>query len=215
MMSDTATTPISLVLASASPRRHALLGQMGVDFSVQAADIDETCGLGELPVAYVKRMAQEKAQHVIRQLQQSGSDPVVLGADTIVLVRDEILGKPGNQQDALRMLQLLSGRAHDVFSAVAVGRNGRLETALSQTRVFFRRLTKSEMLTYWHSGEPDGKAGAYAIQGLGGMFVERMEGSYTGVVGLPVFETAALLQMFGVPTGLQSGAVLLREQTDE
>lgn len=202
-----------LVLASASPRRRELLRQMGVTFSVQVSDIDETQRVDESPVDYVQRMALEKACHVAGRLKQPAVSPVVLGADTIVVVQDRVLGKPTDRDDALRMLQLLSGRTHEVLSAVAVARGERLKAALSCTRVKFRKLVDAEMLAYWNTGEPRGKAGAYAVQGLGGMFVKRVEGSYTGVVGLPVFETAELLRQFGVPTGLQSG--LAREDADE
>jgi len=214
-MSDAVNLPELLVLASASPRRRELLAQMGVNFQVQVADIDEIPAPGEAPEDYVQRMAQEKAVNVITRLQRTGSASAVLGADTIVVAQGRVLGKPQNRQDALRMLQLLSGRPHEVFSAVTVGRNSRLEAVLSRTVVVFRKLDDVEMLAYWRSGEPSGKAGAYAIQGLGGMFVERLEGSYTGVVGLPVFETAALLGRCGVPTGLQAVAIQHQENVDE
>ncbi len=210
-MSGSLNAPAPLVLASASPRRRELLAQIGVHFRTEPADINETRVPGESPIAYVQRMAQEKAQAIARRLAQpAGTDnsagvgiPVVLGADTSVVVDEVVLGKPVDERDALRMLGLLSGQVHQVISAVAVCRGQEMAQALSCSKVSFRELTDAEMLAYWRTGEPLGKAGAYAIQGLGAVFVAGIEGSYTGIVGLPVFETAALLRQFGVTTGLQ------------
>jgi len=208
-MPGSLNTPSLLVLASASPRRRELLTQIGVRFRSEPADINETQAAGESPATYVQRMAREKADAIARRLTapaDSGTDavmPVVLGADTSVVIDGVVLGKPADEQDALRMLGLLSGKVHQVMSAVAVCRGQAMAQALSCSAVRFRELTDVEMQAYWRSGEPLGKAGAYAIQGLGAMFVEGIEGSYTGIVGLPVFETAALLRQFGVTTGLQ------------
>ena len=189
-------TAPQLLLASASPRRSDLLKQMGVNFEVLAVDIDESRRVDELPVDYVSRLAMEKAQAGFRR--QDGQLPS-LGADTIVVFDGQIFGKPGDQKHAEEMLMTLSGKVHSVFTAVAVD-NG-LDTALavSETLVEFRTISQSECRIYWQSGEPEGQAGAYAIQGRGGMFVEKLEGSYSAVVGLPLAETEQLLNKFSVP----------------
>ncbi len=191
----------SLLLASASPRRREILTQIGVQFSVQEHTVDEVHLPGESPESYVQRLALEKAQSV--QSQQSADALPVLGSDTIVVCGGEILGKPKDKEDARRMLKLLSGRQHQVFSAVAMCLRARHEIVLVRTEVSFKPLTDQEIEAYWQTKEPLGKAGAYAIQGLGGMFVTAMTGSYSGVVGLPVYETSQLLHKFGVRTGLQ------------
>lgn len=183
-----------LILASASPRRRELLDQIGVCYQVKAVDIDESPLLNETPEAYVRRIATEKALCVSRQ---NDSGLPVLAADTAVIVDDEILGKPGHRDDALAMLRKLSGRTHQVYSAVAL--HGRQHwQALSVTDVTFRDIALEDMLAYWDSGEPSDKAGAYAIQGLGAIFVQSICGSFSGVVGLPLFETAALLRAEGI-----------------
>jgi len=189
-----------LVLASASPRRSELLQQIGVRFTVQPADIDESVLSGELPVDYVVRMAVEKAQAGQRRARLPA---IVLGADTAVVVDSSILGKPENEADCRRMLKLLSGRAHTVMSAVAVTDGVRVEYRCSHTEVVFRQLDDDAIGSYWRSGEPADKAGAYAIQGLGALLVENINGSYSGVVGLPLFETAELLVTFGCHSGLK------------
>ncbi len=192
-----------LVLASASPRRMELLRQIGVSFTVVEHQVDETARAGELPQDYVQRLALEKARSAQALLTESALP--VLGADTIVVCAGRILGKPRDREDALRMWQLLSDTEHQVYSAVALCQGERAEGRMSCTQVRFRALSAQDCERYWASGEPAGKAGAYAIQGLGALFVQSMTGSYTGVVGLPLFETAQLLAAFGVPTALDAG----------
>jgi septum formation protein len=189
-------TAPDLLLASASPRRSDLLKQMGVSFTVLAVDIDESRQGDESPVDYVSRLAMEKAQAGFAR--QDGQLPS-LGADTIVVFDGQIFGKPRDQQHAETMLMALSGKVHSVFTAVAIDNGSGTALAVSETRVEFRTISQSECLIYWQSGEPQGKAGAYAIQGRGGVFVEKLEGSYSGVVGLPLAETEQLLNKFSVP----------------
>lgn len=192
-----------LVLASASPRRMELLRQIGVSFTVIEHQVDETTRPSELPQDYVQRLAREKA--LSAQALMSGLTLPVLGADTIVVCAGHILGKPRDREDALRMWRLLSDTEHQVYSAVALCQGERSEGRMSCTQVRFRALSAQDCEHYWASGEPAGKAGAYAIQGLGALFVQSITGSYTGVVGLPLFETAQLLAAFGVPTALDAG----------
>lgn len=182
-----------LILASASPRRKALLSQLGFDFDVVVSNIDECCLPGELPRTYVARLAQEKALSVKNSIE---TDVIVLGADTIVVLDDLILEKPRNKGDAERMLLSLSGRNHTVMTAISVVAMDRVHTLVVDTRVWFKPLTKNEIDEYWKTGEPVDKAGSYGIQGLGGKFVTRIEGSYHAVVGLPLFETDQLLHEF-------------------
>lgn len=189
-------TTSNLLLASASPRRSDLLQQMGVGFTVLAVDIDESRHGDEPPVDYVSRLAMEKAR--AGYLRQEAKLPS-LGADTIVVFDGQIFGKPQDQEQAATMLMTLSGKLHSVITAVAVDNGTSTEIRISETRVKFRTITESECLTYWNTGEPEGKAGAYAIQGRGGVFVEKLEGSYSGVVGLPLAETEQLLKLFSVP----------------
>lgn len=191
----------TLVLASASPRRRELLNQIGVQFEVIVHDIDETLLAGEMASDYVCRLARAKAAAVALTEQHNMGRPV-LGADTIVVVNGKVLGKPEDAEDASRMLNLLSGREHQVMTAVCVIQGERSGLRLSTTTVRFRELDSHEIEAYWQSGEPAGKAGAYAVQGLGALFIEHLAGSYSGVVGLPLYETAELLQTFGVTTGL-------------
>lgn len=179
-----------LVLASASPRRSELLKQIGLRFVVHAAEIDETAWVDESPEQYVMRLAAEKSARVFEATR--GAIPV-LGADTIVVLGERILGKPTNREHALEMLSELSGTSHRVLSAVSL-RDQKHAQILSETKVWFRELNIAEMLAYWQSGEACDKAGAYAIQGRGALFVQRIEGSYSGVVGLPIYETWTLLQ---------------------
>lgn len=183
-------------LASASPRRRELLAQLGYRFRVLPVAIEEVPGPREPGAEYVCRMAREKARAARVRLEAAALP--VLGADTEVVIGARILGKPGSLAEATAMLAALSGRVHRVLSAVAVNDGHRERVVLSSTRVRFRRLEPAEMQAYWGSGEPRDKAGAYAIQGYGAEFVERIEGSYSGVVGLPLCETAALLAEFGV-----------------
>ncbi len=181
-----------IALASASPRRRELLSQLGVNFIVVQAPIDEAVLPGEAAAAYVLRLAKAKALAGFR----AQPEPLpTLGADTIVVVDGEILGKPQDQADFLRMMRLLSGRCHQVYTAVALCRDAACEpqAVTVATDVWFGPMSEAQMLAYWHSGEPADKAGGYGIQGLGGRFIEKIHGSYFAVVGLPLFETAALL----------------------
>lgn len=184
-----------LILASSSPRRQELLTQIGVPFSVQVPAIDETPLVGEAPPAYVQRMAEEKALAVLAQ--QKG-DVCVLAADTSVIVDGLILGKPADAAEAKAMLLRLSGREHQVLSAIAVADQNRLNSHVVSCKVAFRTLTDAEIEAYWLTGEPRDKAGSYAIQGLGAVFVQAIHGSYSAVVGLPLAETAALLGEFAI-----------------
>ncbi|ONF96579.1 Maf family protein [Sphingomonas jeddahensis] len=190
--------PAELILASASPRRLALLAQIGVTPArVVAPDVDETPLKAERPRDYVLRVATAKAVAVPRR-----PSAVVLAADTSIAVGRRILGKPADEADLLRMLELLSGRRHHCLSAVVVvGIDGKMRTRLSDTVVAFKPLTAAEIATYVASGEGMGKAGGYAIQGRAEGFVRRIAGSYSGVVGLPLFETRALLSASGVMLG--------------
>ena len=187
---------VNIWLASQSPRRRELLRQIGVDFELLPVDIDETPLAGETPEACVQRLALEKAR-AGRAGQSAASALPVMGADTIVVAGDAVLGKPANRGAAIDMLQLLSGSTHRVITAVALA--GDHEAVCMHTsHVTFRTLTARECEAYWETGEPLDKAGAYAIQGLAAMFITRLEGSYSGVMGLPLYETAALLQEFGI-----------------
>lgn len=184
-----------LILASASPRRLELLQQVGLFPDVRPADIDESLRAGEHATDYVLRMAEEKARLIA---QGYLAEHVVLGADTSVVVDDLVLGKPDDQAHAAHMLSMLTGRKHQVLSAVTVISAGQVASCLSVTEVYFRDVSEQEMAGYWRTGEPLGKAGGYAIQGLGSAFIERIEGSYSGVMGLPLFETCELLQRSGI-----------------
>jgi septum formation protein len=193
-----------IVLASASARRSALLTQLQVPHRVWPAQIEEARLAAEAIEQCVQRLAQHKAQAVWDALQAGAAGAAlaglpVLGADTIVVVGDQMLGKPRDRDDALRMLGLLSGREHQVVSAVAVRTAAGSRVLLSRSGVRFRPLERAECEAYWDSGEPLDKAGGYAVQGLGAIFVQRLHGSYSGVMGLPLFETAALLAQAGVP----------------
>jgi septum formation protein len=188
---------VDFYLASGSPRRRDLLSQVGYRFATLRVEIDEIPARGESSGAFVHRMATQKAVAGWHQIADAHARPV-LGADTVVVVDDQILGKPADAADAARMLALLSGRSHRVLTAVVLCAGETLHAALSETTVLFRRIEEDEIRRYWASGEPRDKAGAYAIQGLAAIFVARIEGSYSGVVGLPVFETATLLQSVGV-----------------
>ena len=186
-----------LYLASRSPRRQELLRQVGLRFEPVAADVGERRSPGQSPADYAVAMALAKARA------GRGAEPCpVLGADTDVVIDGRILGKPGDRSQALAMLRQLAGRTHEVYSGVAVVQDGRAETALSVTRVSFGPITEAQAQAYWDTAEPAGKAGAYAIQGYGAQFVKHLEGSYSGVMGLPLYETLQLLQQFGVhPAG--------------
>jgi len=186
-----------VVLASASARRSQLLAQIGVRHCSQAADIDEEPRPGEKPDAYVQRLAREKAQAVADSLGGSPGCPV-LAADTTVVLDGRIFGKPADEADCVAILSALSGRRHEVLTAIALRAEGSVRSAMSASRVAFRVIAADECRRYWASGEPAGKAGGYAIQGYGAVFVETLEGSFSGVMGLPLFETAALLDAAGV-----------------
>ncbi len=183
-----------IVLASASPRRAELLTQIGVDFTVTPAHIDETPRPLESPSDYVIRMAREKALAIYRE-----GDGMVVGADTSVVLGDRILGKPPSVEAAEAMLRLLSGSVHQVLTAVALVCRGDCRVTLVTTDVSFRTLAPQEIAAYVATGEPMDKAGGYGIQGLGGVFVNRLQGSYSAVVGLPLEETAGLLAAAGWP----------------
>jgi len=184
-----------LHLASASPRRRDILTQLGLEFSQSGVDIDESRQAGEHPASMVVRLAETKARTAASAL---ADDSVVIGADTAVVLGDEVYGKPADEAMAVNMLLRLSGEQHEVMTGVAVLVQGELRTALSRSKVRFRDIDAAEAAAYWQSGEPLGKAGGYAIQGLGALFAGELRGSYTGVVGLPVFETAALLAEAGI-----------------
>ena len=188
----TEAAPI-LHLASASPRRAEILDALGITYSMAGMDIDEQRLANEAAGAMVMRLATGKA--AAARVAHAG---IVLAADTAVVVDDAVFGKPQDQDDALAMLNSLSGRRHRVMTGVALHWDGFDRVALSTSEVQFREIDPDEALAYWHSGEPRGKAGAYAVQGLGGIFVEAIRGSYSGVVGLPVFETSALLAEAGI-----------------
>ncbi|QVL19938.1 septum formation inhibitor Maf [Pseudomonas qingdaonensis] len=190
-----------LYLASGSPRRRELLSQIGVPFTPVAASIDETPLDAEPADAYVERLAREKAAAGLAVLRASGVEGhlAVLGADTAVVLDGQILGKPQGQADALAMLAALSGREHDVLTAVAVTDGERCLSVNVASRVSLRPISPEQALAYWASGEPQDKAGSYAIQGLAAIFVKALQGSYSAVVGLPLSETAELLEQFSIP----------------
>ncbi len=183
----------TLLLASGSPRRDEILRSLGLTFTVQRVDVDERRLAGESAEQMVLRLARAKAA-------AATATPVdlVIGADTAVVLGDEVLGKPRDSAEAVEMLSQLSGQTHKVMTGVALRGPDGIKEALSCSTVRFREISRDEALAYWQSGEPRDKAGAYAIQGMGGVFVEHLEGSYSGVVGLPVFETAELLRAAGV-----------------
>lgn len=189
-----------LYLASQSPRRRELLRQIGVDHEVLSVAVTEQPLAQESARDYVQRLAREKAcAGVSRLSMESLKSAPVLGADTIVVCAGEILEKPRDQIHAATMLRALSGQTHQVMTAVAIADETRHEVLLSTTEVSFRPLSETEIAAYWRTGEPQDKAGGYAIQGLGAVFVRELRGSYTGVVGLPLEATMDLLQSFGVP----------------
>ncbi|PMH39880.1 septum formation inhibitor Maf [Vibrio sp. 10N.286.49.B3] len=182
-----------LVLASASPRRKELLSQLGYVFSIVHADIEEKQQDDEQAYDYVLRLSQQKAAEGLRH---SAPDSLVLGSDTVVVCDGEVLEKPKDYSDSLRMLSMLSGRDHQVMTAVSIVSAKQQKSVVVTTDVWFKPLSEPEIHNYWLSGEPCDKAGSYGIQGLGGRFVTRIEGSYYAVVGLPLFETDQLLHEF-------------------
>jgi len=181
-----------IYLASASPRRSALLAQIGVSHRVAPVAVDESVASDEAPDQYVSRLAALKAETLWRQLPAAQRLPV-LGSDTAVVIDNVILGKPTDEQDCVRMLQLLSGRTHQVHTAVALRSVAGNDLRSSISDVTFRELTMMEMRDYWRSGEPADKAGGYAVQGRAAIFISRIAGSYSGIMGLPLYETGELL----------------------
>lgn len=186
----------TLMLASASPRRAELLSQIGVEFIQQPVDLDESALTNEPPKAQVLRLAAEKANAA--WLQVEGTAQVVLASDTMVVLDNQALGKPRNADHARSMLQSLSGRQHEVMTSVSVRDATRQKTLCVVTQVVFGPLTAVQIDDYWATGEPVDKAGAYGIQGIGGQFVKSINGSYSAVVGLPLYETVQLLKEFEV-----------------
>ncbi len=190
-----------IILASASPRRRELLAQINVTPIIHPVDLDETILPDEKPLEYVQRLAAEKSALCASALNTKcailNTSLPILAADTAVVLDDWIMGKPKNQEDGIAMLTHLSGRTHQVYTALSL-RGKQHWQAVSVTEVSFRNLTESEIVAYWHTGEPEGKAGSYAIQGLGSLFVESITGSHSGVMGLPLFETAQLLAKQGI-----------------
>jgi septum formation protein len=189
-----------LHLASQSPRRRQLLEQIGVEFAVLDVDVVEQRAPDEAPQEYVSRVARDKARAGLIRLGHA-DDVVVLGADTEVVLDDEVFGKPQDADAAAAMLRRLSGRTHAVISAVWLVGTAREQCEVCVSQVRFATLDESAIAAYVATGEPFGKAGAYAIQGRGAMLVEHLQGSYSGVMGLPVFETARLLRDFGIAPG--------------
>ncbi|WP_415885454.1 Maf family protein [Neptuniibacter sp. QD37_6] len=186
---------MELILASASPRRKALLDQIGVQCSVKPVDICEDVRDAELAVDYVERLAIEKAQ-VCFDL--TDGSKAVLGSDTTVVFDGRIMGKPADQDEAIETLQRLSGNTHQVLTAVAVVTAEQTRSVVVTTNVSFRPISLAECEAYWRSGEPQDKAGSYGIQGFGAVFVEEIKGSYSAVVGLPLTETAEMLVQTGI-----------------
>jgi len=197
-------------LGSASPRRRELLAQIGVRHEVLPVEVDEAALPGEASDAYVSRLALAKARAALATHPSvSARGPLtapVLAADTAVVLGGEFLGKPADEAGGRRMLERLSGAVHEVFTAVVVLSAQGESLAVSRSEVAFRALEAHEIAAYWHTGEPADKAGGYAIQGLGAIFVRELRGSYSGVMGLPLFETAALLRAHGVPVLAAAGA---------
>ncbi|MEF2523858.1 Maf family protein [Vibrio mimicus] len=182
-----------LVLASGSPRRRELLAQMGYQFEVVVPNVEEMRGAAESPAQYVERLSRDKA---LAGAAMVDADAVVIGSDTIVVKDQEVLEKPCDFADAKRMLLKLSDNQHQVMTAVSVTQGGITHSVVVTTEVWFKTLSDQEIEEYWQSGEPCDKAGSYGIQGLGGRFVTRIEGSYHAVVGLPLYETDQLLHKF-------------------
>lgn len=187
----------SIVLASASLRRSQLLHQIGVRHETVATDLDETPQPGERPADYVTRLARDKALAALAALGGQNDRPI-LAADTTVVLDGRIHGKPSDEHECVAMLMALSGRSHEVMTAIALHDGTGLRSALNVSRVTFRALDEQECRRYWATGEPAGKAGAYAVQGLAAVFIAGLEGSFSAVMGLPLFETAALLDAAGV-----------------
>jgi len=192
-----------LILASQSPRRKELLAQLGYQFITQSADIDESVHSGENAKDYVVRLAKEKAQVIFSALpSQQQEKSIVIGSDTSVVIDGEILGKPADEAECIRMLLRLENKPHQVLTAIAVINLDQEISELVETQVHLKALSIDEIKHYWQTGEPCDKAGSYAIQGIGGQFVTTINGSYSAVVGLPLYETVQLLAQVGLPSNL-------------
>ncbi|WP_413285737.1 Maf family protein [Vibrio sp. MA40-2] len=187
---------MKLYLASGSPRRQELLQQAGYTFDVVLPDIEECQQKNESPTDYVLRLSFQKAKAGAELTSDTNGNAIVLGSDTVVVLDGQVLEKPTDLQDSKRMLLALSGKKHQVLTAVTVLNKNKIRSNVVVTDVWFKTLTEEEINQYWQTGEPCDKAGSYGIQGLGGRFVSRIEGSYYAVVGLPLFETDQLLQEF-------------------
>lgn len=198
---------LSLVLASQSPRRQELLTQIGYTFTCKPANINEDIKGNELPFNYVNRLAIEKAQASFQNIDalQQGST-IVLGSDTSVVYNDCILGKPADIDECIAQLQMLSGNTHQVLTSIAVISKDKVLSDVITTNVTFKVLSLDEIIRYWNTGEPQDKAGSYGIQGIAAQFVTNISGSYSAVVGLPLYETTQLLSKFGVNTPIQCRA---------
>lgn len=192
-MSQPNLTPVRVILASQSPRRRELLAQIGITHEVRPADIDETVWPGEAPVPHSERLARDKA-HTLALLHP---EAVVIGSDTIVVIDGAILGKPASRDDAIAMLERLSGREHTVYTSVAVAHEGRTLSGVEAVQVQFRTLTRAQIAAYVDTGEPTDKAGAYGIQGYGATLVERISGDYFAVMGLPLGRLVGLIRELG------------------
>lgn len=188
-----------LYLASQSPRRRELLAQIGVKVAVLSVDVAEQREVGESPAQYVQRLAYDKAMAGAKLAATQPRSLPCLGSDTIVVIENRVLEKPRDEEDGVAMLLALSGQTHQVMTAVAVATEAKQLMRLSVTDVTFREISRAEAIEYWRTGEPADKAGGYGIQGLGAVFVRELKGSYTAVVGLPLFETKTLLDAFEVP----------------
>ena len=186
---------MKLVLASQSPRRKELLGRLGLEFTTKASQVDEEAFSAATPEELVKTLSREKARWVA---QRESEDAIVIGADTVVVLDGDVLGKPGSQAQAREMLRRLSGRVHQVYTGVSVCQGDFTVTQVEATQVRFRPLTEEEIHCYVRSGEPMDKAGAYGLQGLGALLVEGVEGDYTNVVGLPICRLGHILLQFGI-----------------
>ncbi len=184
----------NLILASSSARRRELLQQLGLDFSIYSPDIDESVLEHEAVQDYVRRLAETKAKSVLGRY----PDATILAADTSVAIDAKIIGKPESKQHAFEIWSWLSGRKHDVFTGICVANHEKIITSVVQTQVEFQKLSHNDMESYWATGEPLGKAGAYAIQGIAAQYIPRIDGSYSNVVGLPLYETVQLLKVVKV-----------------
>lgn len=192
-MSQPSRTPVRVILASQSPRRRELLTQIGIAHEVRPADIDESVWPGEDPVAHSERLARAKAHTLALQYPEA----VVIGSDTIVVIDGAILGKPADREEAVAMLERLSGREHTVYTAVAVAHEGRTLSGVEAVQVQFRPLSRGQIDAYIATGEPADKAGAYGIQGFGATLVQRIDGDYFAVMGLPLGRLVELIRALG------------------